>query len=280
MDRIVVLGAGELGGLTAHVLARRQISSEICLIDDNGRAAGGKALDIMQAAPVEGFASKVVGTSDASLVAGAAAVVIADAVGGGEWHGELALGLLKRVSAVSPGSPIVCAGASQRESIEQAARELHIERSRLIGSAPEALGAGVRAVVGAEARVSPRDVAATTVGVPPDHVVVLWEHATIAGFPLDRIVTAVERRRIEMSAARLWPPGPYALASAVAKVLDTLLGRSDRLVTCFVAPDDRAGRRTRAAALPVRLGRTGIVDIVLPELTGRDRVRLDNAMML
>src|SRR4051812_39469492 len=55
--RVAIVGGGELGGLLAHVLARRNIAHDICLIDDNGRVAQGKALDIAQAAPVEGSAS-------------------------------------------------------------------------------------------------------------------------------------------------------------------------------------------------------------------------------
>ena len=64
--------AAKLGGLLAHVLARRNVAPEICLIDDNGRAAEGKALDISQAAPVEGFASNVSGSADLITIAAVA----------------------------------------------------------------------------------------------------------------------------------------------------------------------------------------------------------------
>jgi malate dehydrogenase len=279
MDRVVVVGAGELGGLLAHALARRAIARDVHLIDEHGRVAEGKALDIMQAAPVEGFSAQVTGSSDLSRVAGATVVMIADTFGGGEWEGEPALSLLGRLRDYSPKSLIVCAGASQRTLVERGVLELHVPRARLIGSAPEALAAGVRAVVAAELRTSPRDVAVNAIGVPPDHIVVPWEEATLGGFGLHRFIGEPERRALDDRVARLWPPGPYALASAAAKVVDTMLGRSDRVVTCFVAPDD-TGRRTRAAALPVRLSRSGIVEVVLPDLSGRDRVRLDNAMML
>jgi len=280
MDRVVVLGAGELGGLLAHALARRAIAHDVHLIDDHGRVAAGKALDIMQAAPVEGFSAQVTGSSDVSLAAGAAVVVIAGPFDGGDWEGEPALALLGRLRDYSPKSLILCAGASQRVLVERGVRELHIPRARLIGSAPEALAAGVRAVVAAELRTSPRDVAVSTVGVPPDHIVVSWEEATLGGFAIGRLVSEPDRRRLDSRIVRLWPPGPYALASAAAKVLDTVFERSDRVVTCFIAPDDSAGRRCRAAALPVRLNRSGLVDVVLPELSARDRVRLDNAMLL
>src|SRR5205823_728583 len=250
MDRVVVLGAGELGGLLAHSLAKRAVAQEICLVDERGRVAEGKALDIMQAAPVEGFSANVIGSSDPTLVGGASVVVIADAAGAPEFQGDAALTLLKRVRDFSPKSLVVCAGALQREVVERGVRELHVPRARLLGSAPEALVAGVRAIVAAELRSSPRDVAVTVLGVPPDHIVVPWEDATVGGFGLHRLIGEPERRRLESGVSRLWPPGPYALAAAAAKVIETILGRSERLVACFIAPDDAAGRRTRTAALP------------------------------
>jgi|SRR6185312_10690814 len=280
MDRAVVLGAGELGGLLAHALARRGVARDICLIDDKGRVAEGKALDIMQAAPVEGFAATVTGSADASLAGGATVVVIADAAGGAEYSGDAGLALLKRVRDFSPKSLVVCAGATQRDLVERGVRELHVPRARLIGSAPEALVSGIRAVVAAELRMSPRDVALSVAGVPPDHIVVPWEDASAGGFGLHRLIGEPGRRALDASLSRLWPPGPYALAVAAAKVIDTMLERSERRVCCFVAPDDSSGRRTRTAALPVRLNRSGLVEVMLPELNGRDRVRLDNATLL
>ncbi len=280
MDRVAVFGAGELGGLLAHALARRGVAPEICLIDGKARVAEGKALDIMQAAPVEGFSARVAGSSDPALAGGATLVVIADAFGGTEFQSDESLTLLKRIRDFSPKSLVLCAGARQRELVDIGVTELHVSRARLFGSAPEALASGVRAIVAAELRTSPRDVAMTVLGIPPDHVVVPWEDATADGFRVSRRLGEPARRRLEAGVASLWPPGPYALASAAAKVADTLLGRSERIVTCFVAPDEGNGRRTRTAALPVRLNRSGVVEVVMPELDGRDRVRLDNAMLL
>jgi hypothetical protein len=52
------------------------------------------------------------------------------------------------------------------------------------------------------------------------------------------------------------------------------------IVSCYVAPDDSAGTRTRTAALPVRIGPTGIESVVVPSLSVVDRIALDNAMLL
>jgi len=216
MDRVVILGAGELGGLIAHAAARRGVAQDICLIDEKGRVAEGKALDITQAAPIEMFSARVAGSSDPSLVGGATVVVIADAAGGVEWQGDAGLTLIKRARDFSPKSLIVCAGALQRDLVERGVRELHVPRARLIGSAPEALVSGVRALIAVELKTSPRDVGVTVLGVPPEHIVVPWEDATAGGFAVSRLIGEPERRRLEAALSGFWPPGPSALASAAA----------------------------------------------------------------
>ena len=62
MREVAIVGAGELGGAVAHVLARRDVVRSLVLVDESGRVAAGKALDIAQAAPVEGFATQLTGT--------------------------------------------------------------------------------------------------------------------------------------------------------------------------------------------------------------------------
>ena len=78
MQDVAIIGAGELGGATAHALARSNLVRSITLIDDTRRVAAGKALDIAQAAPVEGFATQVSGATDVSVAAGASIVILAD----------------------------------------------------------------------------------------------------------------------------------------------------------------------------------------------------------
>jgi malate dehydrogenase len=279
MHEVAIIGAGELGGALAHILARRDVARRVRLVDD-GRVAEGKALDIAQAAAVEGFATEMVGSNDIATAAGADAIVIADRAGAGEWHGEAALQLVRRLAQSAPQAVLLCGGATQRDLIDVAARELRIGRTRLFGSAPEALAGGARALVALAANASPRDVCLSVLGVPPNHTVVPWEDVTLSGFPLARVVGEATRRRIAARISALWPPGPYALASAAALVVEGVAGRSRRTSSCFVAPDESLGRRARTGALPVRLGSTGIVDVLVPRLTVADSVALDNAIQL
>jgi malate dehydrogenase len=280
MREVAIVGAGELGGAVAHVLARRDVVRSLVLVDESGRVAAGKALDIAQAAPVEGFATQLTGTTDISTVGGATVVIVAERFTGGPWSTEDGLLLLKRLTQTAPRAAILCAGASYRELVERGVRELRIDRRRLFGSAPEALAAGARALVALAVNGSPREVALSVLGVPPSHTVIPWEDATIGGFALNRQMDEPSRRRLAARIAALWPPGPYALASAAAAVVEAMAGRSRRVASCFVAPDTASGTRARTAALPVRFNAEGIASVLQPSLSVVERVALDNAMQV
>jgi malate dehydrogenase len=280
MRDVAIIGAGALGGALAHVLARRDTAGEIRLIDESGHVAAGKALDITQASPIEQFASRVTGSIDISTAGGAAIVVIADRAAGGECQVEDGLMLLKRLTPLASNAIILCAGASHRELIERGVGELRLARTRLFGSAPDALAAAARALIALETNGSPRDIALSLLGVPPAQIVIPWDDATIGGLSAARALDPPSLRRIVARLPALWPPGPYALASAASKVIESILGGSRRLASCFVGPDLSSGARTRTVAMMVRLDAAGIADIVRPSLNVHDRVSLDNAMLL
>ena len=283
MRQVAIIGAGELGGAAAHLLARRDIARSIVLVDGRETVAAGKALDIAQAAPVEGFATQLSASSDPSTAAGADVIVVADRVDGGEWTGEDAFALVKRLATSAPSSVIVLAGPSAREVIERSVREGRIAARRLIGSAPEALAAGARAITALAINGSPRDVSLSVLGAPPAHIVVAWEEATVAGSALARMLEEPTRRQLTAKIHALWPPGPHALAAAAVKTIAAIDGRTRQLVCAFVAPDATTpvgGIRARTAAIPIKAGPAGVIETVIPEMSVVERVALDNAMQV
>jgi malate dehydrogenase len=280
MSEVAIIGAGPVGGELAFLLARQDLAHSIGLVDESGQVAAGKALDIMQASPIESFSTRVSGATDFTTAAGAAVIVLADRFSAGEWQGDDGLLLLRRMTQLGSSSIIICTGPSHHELVERGRRELGIPRGRIIGTAPEALASAVCALTALEANRSPRDVALTVMGRPPRHLVIPWEDATIGGFAATRVLDAAARRRLTARVAHLWPPGPFALAAAAAKAIAAVLGGSRKTMSVFVAPDDSSGRRTRTAALPVRLGPEGMMGVELPELSVHDQVALDNAWLL
>jgi malate dehydrogenase len=278
MREVAIVGAGDIGGAAAHAIARLDVARLVRLIDERGSVAQGKALDIAQAAPVEGFATQLAGAADWTYAAGAELVVIADRFGAHEWTADEALTILRPIARSSP--LIVCAGAGAAAIVDRAVRDLGIARTRVIGSAPEALASTTRALLALALDGSPRDAAVSVLGMPPFQTVIPWNDATFSGQLVTRLLGEPARRSLERRAAAAWPPGPVALAAAAARTVAGVDGRSRQLVSCFVAPDRSSGEKTRVAALPVRLGPTGVFAVVMPSLTAGEQVALDNVLLV
>jgi malate dehydrogenase len=290
MSTVCIIGAGDIAGAVAHALARSERVSRVLLIDGNGKAAAGKALDIQQSGAVDLFHVRLDGTDDLSRAAGCAVCVVADRFGrrdsewqgkewqSEEWQGEEGLAMASRLASYSGDAPLVFAGAMQTELIGALARESHVRRERLAGSAPEALISAVRAVVAMEARCTPAEVDLTVLGTPPSGFVVPWSEASIGGYGLERVLSQVQLARIEARTERLWPPGPFALGLAGARVTDALVRHSRRAFCVLTVLSGEFGVRGRVGALPVHLSPAGITQTRVPTLNTRERVRLETAL--
>jgi len=274
MSFIAIIGAGPAGGAIAHKIAARDRVREIRLIDDERGVAEGKALDILQSAPIEGFSTLVKGDSSIAAAAGASAIVLADqARDSAEYSGEQGLALLRQLSRFEVRAPIVFAGATQLELLNRAATELRIDPARLVGSAPLALESALRALAALVLDSSGVEVSLRLLGIPPDAVVVAWEESSAFGQPLSTRMAAHEIAALSARIPRLWPPGPYALASAAARIAEAIAEGSRRRYSCFVSLG-----RGQAAAMPIELGQDGVLRIIEPALTRQERTLLDNAL--
>ena len=272
MATIAIIGAGPLGGALAHKIAARGRVAEVRLVDADEPVARGKALDILQSGPVEGFDTRLSAAADIHAAVGADAIVIADAAGGAEHAGEAALSLVRQLHAAGAGAPLVCAGAAQRELISRSVTELHLPAARVIGAAPVALAATIRALCAVVLDTSAVEILVTVVGVPPRDAVIAWQEGSVSGQPLPSVMGAHEIAALSARIPSLWPPGPYALASAAARVAEAVCFGSRRQYSCFVDVG-----RGRVAAMPVELRRGGISRILEPSLTSQERTALDNA---
>ncbi len=277
---IVILGAGDVGGAVARQLAAADIVSRIVLVDDMANVAAGKALDVAQSGPVDGYTTALSGTSDVAAVVGAVAVIFADRFGppSADWQDEAGLALLKQVAGLNLAAPLICAGASQSSLVERGVNELGIARARLFGSAPEGLRSAVVTVTALEAAAAPSDISLSVVGRPPHHVIVPWDEASIAGRCATQVLSAAQLARLDARVARLWPPGPYTLAAAAVRVIHTAITRSPRVHMAQVAITRDEGTPGRSAMMPVTLQPSGIQRIVEPALSNRDRVRYDTTL--
>ena len=289
MATVAVLGAGDIGGAFARELAALDLVARIVIVDDLANVAAGKALDVAQSGPEDGYHTALSGSSDVAAVVGAAAIVIADRAGSSgpqdlttsgpqEWVDDAGLALLKRAAGLNQKAFIICAGAQHASLVEKGVNEAGLARVRVFGSAPEALRSAVIAITAAEANAAPSDIALSVLGRAPLHVIVPWDEASIGGRCATNVLSAVQLARLDARVARLWPPGPYALASAAARLVQTAITRSPRVHAAQVAVTRDEGMPGRSAMMPVTLNPAGIASLVEPSLSSRDRVRFETTM--
>jgi malate dehydrogenase len=278
MGFIAIVGSGALGGAVAHALAVRDRVVDVRLIDPVGHVARGKALDILQSSPVDNFTVKVSGAEAVDAAVGADVIVVADAADSHVEHGgEPGLALLRSLLRAGHRGPIVCAGAAQRELIASAITELYVDRAQILGSAPFALESALRALAGLAIDRSGVEIALRVVGVPPRAATVAWEEASACGQPLTAELPAHIIAGLAARIPGLWPPGPYVLAAAAARIVEAIACGSRRRFSCFVALD--AGpRRVAVSAMPVELGARGVERVIEPVLTRQERTALDTAI--
>ncbi len=278
MSTVAIIGAGPLGGALAQALARRQRVGEVRLIDPEGRIAEGKALDILQSSPVEPFTTRVTSATSHPAAAGADVIVLADLVAGGEIAGEPGLAQLRQLARMETTAPFVFAGGAQRELMARAIGELHLSPRRLLGSAPLALESAVRAVTAALMDASPADLAIGVAGVPPRDAVIGWDAATAFNRPISEVLAPHHLSSLTSRIPALWPPQPYTLASAAARVAEALVDGSRRRYTCFAAIDVTGTGRAMIAAVPVEIVKGGIGKTLEPALSRHERTAFENGL--
>jgi malate dehydrogenase len=277
MSIVAILGAGALGGTLAHAVAARGRVGEVRLIDPEGRIAEGKALDILQSSPVEQWNTRVGAATSFTAAAGADVIVLADLVGTGEIAGETGLAIVRQIARLDTSAPLLFAGGLQRDLMALAIGELHVARRRLVGSAPLALESAVRALAAALIDASPSDLAIGVAGVPPRDAVIGWDAATAFNQPIAAVLAPHHLAALSGKLSALWPPAPYALGSAGARVAEALALGSRRRFTCFAAIDTDAGRGL-VAAVPVDLVKGGIGKVLEPALSRHERTAFENGL--
>lgn len=277
VSTVAIIGAGPIGASIAHTLARRARVRDVRLIDAASSVAAGKALDIKQSGPVEGYDTRVSGDGDVLAAAGAGAIVIADSHESGEWEGERGLALIRQLVSAGATGPFVFAGPKQTWLMEAAAQELGVPADRIIGTAAAALTGAVRALVALDVNGSGADVSLVVTGRPPAFVVA-WSSATIGGALITDRVLPHRLAAISQQLKGLWPTGPYVIATATAIVVEGVLSGTRAHIPAVVIVDREFGVRSRAALLPVSLGNGRVLARHKPSLSQQEHVDFMNAL--
>ena len=275
MSVVAILGAGPLGSAIAHRLAERALVREIVLIDENSAVAAGKALDIRQSGPIDGYDTILSATADVLAAPGASAIVLADRADGTEWEGEAGLALVDRLARAGTRAPFVFAGTRQLWLAEAAARELKLPADRLIGTAPSALVNAVSALASVELGLTGMNV---SVGGRPPSFVIGWSSATVGGSLITERIPAHRLLAISRALPKLWPPGPQAIAAPTALVVEALVAGSRRLHHAVTVLAGEFGMSGVGVMLPLELGGGRVLQRLVPSFSPQETTELLNSL--
>jgi malate dehydrogenase len=273
---IAILGAGELGATLARRVAEQELARRVVLVDADEPRARGKALDIAQSGPVEGFDVQVEAAANLTAAGAFDALVVADPpeLADPGAPPARAAGLGESLAPVVGKRTLVVAAPAASAVIEAAVRK-GLARERVLGSAPVAHAAALARRLASEMQVQPRAVSVLVIGLPPDHIVAPRESACVGGVPVDRLSPVALRRATAGLAGRT--PGPVALAAAAARVLRALDGARPSMLSVLVQLQGEYGHRGVALAVPARLAAGCVDSVVEVPLDPVDRVAFDTA---
>ena len=274
METVAILGAGELGATLARRLAETGSFARICLVDvDEGRAKG-KALDLLQSGPVEGYDTRLDGARSLRGLGAVDVVVVADPLDLPVSSPGLGPpdSFVREVVEATGAGLLVVATAHGAALVAQAVRA-GLPRARVVGSSPLATAAALRWQIAEQLRVSAREVTLTVLGGPPDAPIVPHGSATVGGVPVVALSPLALRRALHAVQGRV--PGPVSLAAAACRVLVALSGGTPAVLPVFAFLEGEYGHRRIALAVPARLGHGRVEGIVEVPLETVDRTALD-----
>lgn len=277
MSTIAILGAGPIGAGIAHTLARRARVRDVRLIDAAAAVAAGKALDIRQSGPVEGYDTRLSGIGDPLAAVGADVIVIADTHADGEWDGDKGLALIRQLTSAGASGPFVLAGTRQTWLLEAAVRELGVSADRIVATAAAAAITSARGLAALEFSGSGADVSLVMCGKPPT-LTAVWSSAAAGGSELTERIPAHRLLAISQQLKVLGPAGPYAIASVTAPVIEGLISGTRRDTFGVTVLAGEFGQRGVACLLPLVLGQGRILSRLVPALSPQERTEVVNSL--
>jgi len=288
MKKITVIGGGNVGSTAAQRIAEKQLAQEVVLVDILEGVPQGKALDMWESAPVEGFDSAVVGANDYAATANSDIVVITAGLARkpGMSRDDLLLANTKIVKSVteqvvthSPNSILIVVSNPLDVMAYVAKKVSGFAKQRVIGMAGILDSARFRLFIAQELNVSVRDVQAMVLGGHGDSMVPLVRYSTVSGIPIselipaeriDALVTRARNGGIEIVNFLKTGSAYYAPSSAAVEMVEAISRNSNRVLPCSAWLEGEYGLNDVYCGVPVKLNANGIEQILELKLTDEE----------
>jgi malate dehydrogenase len=286
--KISIIGAGFVGATAAHWAAEKELG-DVVLVDILEGIPQGKALDLFQAAPVEGFDAKVIGSNGYDETKDSNVVIITSGVPRKpgmsredllEINKKIIESVVAHVVERSPQAVLIMVTNPLDTMTYLAFKKSGLPKQRVIGMAGILDTARFKAFIAMELGVSVEDIQALLLGGHGDEMVPLPRYTTISGIPLsqflpketiDRLVDRTRKGGGEIVNLLKTGSAFYAPSAAAIQMTEAILKDKKRILPCCVYLDGEYGLKDMCFGVPVKLGAGGAEAIIELQLTEEEK---------
>ncbi|HEX2204008.1 MAG TPA: malate dehydrogenase [Longimicrobium sp.] len=295
MDKITVVGAGNVGATAAQRVAEKELAREVVLIDIAEGVPQGKGLDQWQSAPIEGFDSRVIGSNGYEESAGSGIYIVTAGIARKPGmsrddllttNANIVRQVSENIARVSPDAIIIMVSNPLDVMCYVAMQATGFPRERVIGMAGVLDTARYRAFLAMEIGVSVEDIQAMVLGGHGDTMVPLISYTTVSGIPVTQLI---DRAKLDAIVQRTRTGGAeivsflktgsayYAPSAGAVQMAEAIVKDKKRILPCAAWLQGEYGMNDLFLGVPVLLGRGGMERIIEVELTADERAALESS---
>ena len=292
--KVTVVGAGHVGATTARRIAEKELA-DVVLVDIIEGTPQGKALDLMEAGPVEHYDTRITGANTYEATAGSDVAVITAGLPRkpGMSRDDLLLTNAAIVKSVtenlarhSPDSILIVVSNPLDAMCHVAKWVSGFPRERVLGMAGILDSARFRAFIAMELRVSVESTHAFVLGGHGDTMVPLARYTTVAGVPVthliapDRLEAIIQRTRdggAEIGGLLKTGSAFYAPSAGATEMVESILRDQKKILPCAVYLEGEYGVSELFVGAPVKLGRRGMEEVFQISLTTEEQAALQKS---
>ena len=294
--KISIVGAGFVGSTAAHWLSIKG-AYDIVLVDIVEGVPQGKALDLQESAPVEGFASKIKGTNDYTDTKDSDIVVITAGIARKPGmsrddllatNQKIVAEVTKNVIRESPDCILIVVSNPLDAMVYVAYKTSGLPKERVIGMAGILDSARFAQFIAEELTVSVENIDTMVLGGHGDSMVPLLRYSTVAGAPviemipkekLDKIVQRTRDGGIEIVNLLKTGSAYYAPAAAIAEMVEAITKDKKKILPCSVLLEGEYGANGVFVGVPVKLGMHGAEKIIQLKLSQEEKKQFEKTVI-
>ncbi|MCO6511025.1 MAG: malate dehydrogenase [Aridibacter famidurans] len=293
-NKVTVVGAGNVGATAAHWIASKELA-DVVLVDIVEGVPQGKALDLAQAAPIDGFDVKLVGANNYEETAGSDVVIITAGLPRKpgmsrddllKTNSDIVGSVTDQVAKYSPDSFLIIVSNPLDAMAQVAFRRSGFPKSRVIGMAGVLDSARMRCFLAEALDVSVENVTAFVLGGHGDTMVPLPRYSTCAGIPvtellpedqLNKIIDRTANGGAEIVGLLKTGSAFYAPSLGAVEMTESILKDKKKILPCAVFLEGEYGINDLFVGVPVKLGKNGVEQIIEISLTNDERSALQKS---